>query len=64
MNPTDAHAHASLGWLLLNAGRQTEGLRELQVALRLEPGLEEARSVLDTQYGRDARRGPTPFSAR
>jgi len=64
MNPTDAHAHASLGGLLLNAGRQTEGLRELQVALRLEPGLEEARSVLDAQYGRDARRGPTPFSAR
>src|SRR5215510_2458787 len=64
VNPTDAHAHASLGWLLLNAGRRTDGLRELQVALRLEPGLEEARSVLDAQYGRDARRGPTPFSAR
>jgi len=64
MNPTDAHAHASLGWLLLNAGRQTEGLRELQVAVRLEPGLEDARRVLDAHYGRDARRGPTPFSAR
>ncbi len=64
MNPTDALAHASVGWLLLNAGRRTEGLRELQVAVRLEPGLEDARGYLDAQYGRDARRGPTPFSAR
>jgi tetratricopeptide (TPR) repeat protein len=64
MNPTDAHAHASVGWLHLNAGRRTEGLRELQAALRLAPGLDDARRVLDAQYGRDARRGPTPFSAQ
>ena len=64
MNPTDAHAHAHVGWLLLKIGRQTEGLRELQVAVQLEPGLDDARRFLDAQYGRDARRGPTPFSAR
>jgi len=64
MNPTDAQAHASVGWLHLNAGRRAEGLRELQVALRLEPGLDDARRELDAQYGRDARRGPTPFSAQ
>ncbi len=64
MNPTDAHAHANVGWLLLKAGRQTEGLRELQVAVRLEPGLDDERRFLDAHYGRDARRGPTPFSVR
>ncbi len=64
MNPTDAHAHANVGWLLLKVGRQTEGLHELQVAVRLDPDLDDARRFLDAQYGRDARRGPTPFSAR
>ena len=64
MNPTDAHAHAHVGWLVLKVGRQSDGLRELQVAVRLEPGLDDARRFLDAQYGREARRGPTPFSAR
>ena len=64
MDPTDAEAHASIGWLLLKAGRQGEGLRELQIAVRLEPGLDQERRFLDAQFGRDARQGPTPFSAR
>jgi tetratricopeptide (TPR) repeat protein len=64
MDPTDAEAHASAGWLLLKAGRQGEGLRELQIAVRLEPSLEQERRYLDAQFGRDARQGPTPFSAR
>ena len=64
MNPTDAHAHANVGWLLLKIGRQTEGLRELQVAVNLEPSLDQERRFLDTQFGRDARHGPTPFSVR
>ncbi len=54
MNPADADAHA----------RQAESLRELQVAVRLDPNLEQARNYLDAQFGRDARQGPTPFSVR
>ena len=64
MDPMDAEAHAGIGWLLLKAGRQSEGLRELQIAVRLEPSLDDERRYLDEQFGRDARHGPTPFSAR
>ena len=64
MNPTDAHAHANVGWLFLKGDRQTEGVRELQVAVRLAPGLDRERRFLDGQFGRDARQGPTPFSVR
>jgi len=64
MDPADAEAHASIGWLLVRAGRQSEGLRELQIAVRLEPSLDQERRYLDAQFGRDARQGPTPFSAR
>jgi hypothetical protein len=41
-----------------------EGLRELQVAVNLEPSLDQERRFLDAQFGRDARQGPTPFSVR
>jgi tetratricopeptide (TPR) repeat protein len=64
MDPGDADAHANAGWILLKVGRQTEGLRELQVAVRLNPRLERERSYLNAQFGSDARQGPTPFSAR
>jgi len=64
MNPADADAHANVGWILLTVGRQAEGLRELQVAVRLDPNLERERSYLNAQFGRDARQGPTPFSVR
>lgn len=64
MDPMDAEAHASIGWLHLKAGRRGEGLRELQIAVRLEPSLDDERRYLDEQFGRDARQGPTPFSAR
>jgi len=64
MNPADADAYANLGWILLKVGRQTEGLRALQVAVRLDPNLEQERNYLDAQFGRDARRGPTPFSVQ
>ena len=64
MNPADADAHANVGWILLTVGRQAEGLRELQVAVRLDPNLERERNYLDAQFGRDARQGPTPFSVR
>jgi len=64
MDPMDAEAHASIGWLHLRAGHRGEGLRELQIAVRLEPSLDDERRYLDEQFGRDARQGPTPFSAR
>jgi len=64
MDPGDAEAHANIGWILLQVGRQAEGLRELQVAVRLNPRLERERSYLNAQFGSDARQGPTPFSAR
>ncbi len=64
MNPADADAHANVGWILLKVGRQAESLRELQVAVRLDPNLEQARNYLHAQFGRDARQGPTPFSVR
>jgi tetratricopeptide (TPR) repeat protein len=64
MDPTDADAHACVGWLLLKSGRRDEGLRELQAAVRLEPALDEERRYLDAQFGHDARQGPTPFSTR
>jgi tetratricopeptide (TPR) repeat protein len=64
MDPMDAEAHASIGWLHLKAGHRGEGLRELQIAVRLEPRLDDERRYLDEQFGRDARQGPTPFSAR
>jgi hypothetical protein len=64
MDPMDAEAHASIGWLHLKAGHRGEGLRELQIAVRLEPSLDDERRYLDEQFGRDARQGPTPFSAR
>jgi tetratricopeptide (TPR) repeat protein len=51
MNRTDTH-------------RQTEGPRALRVAVRLEPDLDDERRFLDAPYGRDARRGPTPFGVR
>ncbi len=64
MNPADADAHANVGWILLKVGRQAEGLRELQVAVRLDPNIEQAPNYLDAQFGRDARQGPTPFGVR
>jgi hypothetical protein len=52
---------ASLG---LKCRSRDEGLRELQVAVNLEPSLDQERRFLDAQFGRDARQGPTPFSVR
>src|SRR5207244_2115907 len=62
--PADADTHANVGWILLKVGREAEGLRELQSAVRLDPNLERERSYLDARFGREARQGPTPFSLR
>lgn len=59
MNPDDAHTRANIGWILVNTGRDTEGLRELQNAVRLDPSLDRERRYLDSRLGRDARRGTT-----
>jgi hypothetical protein len=53
MNPDDADTRANIGWILVNTGRDAEGLRELQAAVRLDPSLDRERQYLD---GRRPRR--------
>lgn len=60
----DAGVHADLGRSLLKLGQEGEGLRELQIAVRLDPSLTEEREFLNRKLGRDPRSGPTPFSTR
>jgi Flp pilus assembly protein TadD len=64
MSPDDADTHANIGWILVKTGRDAEGVRELQTAVRLDPSLDRERQYLDGRFGRDARQGPTPFSVR
>jgi tetratricopeptide (TPR) repeat protein len=64
MNPGDADTHANIGWVLLKLGRHTEAIRELQTAVRLNPGLEAERQYLAGEFGHDARQAATPFSLR
>ena len=64
MSPDDADTHANIGWILVRTGRDAEGVRELQTAVRLDPSLDRERQYLDGRFGRDARQGPTPFSVR
>ncbi|MBI2156439.1 MAG: tetratricopeptide repeat protein [Candidatus Rokubacteria bacterium] len=62
--PDDAGSHADLGRTLLRLGREPEGVRELSIAVRIDPNLRSAREWLDARFGRDPRGGPTPFSSR
>ncbi|HEY7676853.1 MAG TPA: tetratricopeptide repeat protein [Candidatus Methylomirabilis sp.] len=64
LNPDDADTHSNLGRALLNLGRAAEGIREVQWAVERNPGRRADRELLDGRLGVDARRGPTPFSAR
>jgi len=41
VEPTNANAHLNLGYALKAVGRQAEGDRELQTAVRLDPALRE-----------------------
>jgi hypothetical protein len=41
-----------------------EGIRELQVAVGLDPSLQQEQAYLNARFGRDARQGPTPYSTR
>jgi len=64
LNPDDAVVHADLGRSLLKLGQDGEGLRELQVAVRLDPGLTAERDLVNRRLAGDPRGGPTPFAAR
>jgi len=44
----EAVAHYNLGYLLLQQGKQAEARRELGLALKANPYMEQARSVLDS----------------
>jgi cytochrome c-type biogenesis protein CcmH/NrfG len=46
LDPADAATHANLGRSLLSLGRDQEGLRAVQTAVRLDPSLEEERELL------------------
>jgi tetratricopeptide (TPR) repeat protein len=52
MNPEDADTHANIGWILVQTGRDAEGVRALQTAVRLDPDLERERQYLDGRSGR------------
>jgi tetratricopeptide (TPR) repeat protein len=45
--PDDAATRANLGRSLLHLGRDADGLRELQAAVRLDPSLDEERELLN-----------------
>ena len=55
INPTDAFVHAYLGRSLLSLGRDGEGVRELQTAVRLDPSLTEERDLLGRRVAADPR---------
>lgn len=59
IEPDDAEALAGLGRTLMAAGREAEGLRAMQAAVRLNPNLTRERQVVETYLGRDARQAPT-----
>ncbi len=64
MNPADAHAYANIGWTLVSLGREDEAARFMQTAVRMDASLANERDYLNARFGRDARGGPTAFSAR
>jgi tetratricopeptide (TPR) repeat protein len=64
MDPEDADTHANMGWILVTTGRDVEGVRALQTAVRLDPSLERERQYVDGRLGRDAGQGSTPFTLR
>ena len=45
-------------------GRHDQARRQMELALQLDPGQREARDYFNHQFGRDARGGPTAFTAR
>jgi tetratricopeptide (TPR) repeat protein len=56
LNPSNAGAHANLGWALLASGKPQESIPEFEAALRLNPefknaadGLRQAQAQLSPQ---------------
>jgi tetratricopeptide (TPR) repeat protein len=64
LNPDDAETHAELGRLLVAVGQKSEGIREVQTAVRLDPSRRREREFLNRELGRDPDNGLRPFSAR
>jgi len=64
ISPNDARLHANVGWTLIELGQQTAAAREMQIAVRLDPGLHAERAYLTSRYGADERSWPTVSSAR
>ena len=64
VSPNDARLHANVGWTLIELGQQTEAAREMQTAVRLDPGLHAERAYLISRYGADERSWPAASSAR
>ncbi len=60
LGPDDAFSHAKMGRLSLEMGDKAVGLRELRLAVKLDPTRTEDKRALDYWLGVDARRGPTP----
>ena len=52
IDPGDAHAHATIGQLFLDAGRDEEAVRAFTRALELKPDAYEARYALATAFTR------------
>ncbi|PYO48195.1 MAG: hypothetical protein DMD84_21665 [Candidatus Rokuibacteriota bacterium] len=64
VEPANAKVHASLGMAFDRLGRHDQARRQMELALQLDPGQREARDYFNHQFGRDARGGPTAFTAR
>jgi tetratricopeptide (TPR) repeat protein len=64
ISPNDARLHANVGWTLIELGQQAEADREMQIAMRLDPGLHAERAYLTSRYGPDERSWPTASLTR
>ena len=64
VTPDDALVHASIGWTLDRLGQTADAEREMRRAVQLDPNQKDARQYLNDRYGRDARSGATPATAR
>ena len=64
VEPDNAKVHASLGMAFDRLGRHDQARQQMELALQLDPRQREARDYFNHQFGRDARGGPTAFTAR
>ncbi len=59
LGPDDPFSHATMGRILLEMGDKSMGLRELRLAIKLDPSRTDDKASLNYWLGVDARRGPT-----